>query len=348
MITKKFWQGKKVFLTGHTGFKGAWMCLLLEEMGATVKGYALAPSTTPSLFSLMESQVKCESIIGDIRDTIKLEKELSSFNPDVVIHMAAQPLVRYSYDEPVETFEVNVMGTVRLLEACRKILTIKTILNVTTDKCYHNNEWLWGYREIDPLGGKDPYSASKACSELVTAAYSESFLKDKAVITARAGNVIGGGDWAKDRLIPDFLTAHQEDRAFQLRNPSSIRPWQHVLEPLKAYLLLVEKSFDDKNVYRGAWNIGPRIEDCLPTSEVIQKLLFHMNKKTPVEITGQGGPHEANFLMLDCSKIQKTFNWKPTWTLDESLQKIAQWHEAFLKKENAYETCSKQIKEFLK
>lgn len=351
VIAKTFWKNKRVFLTGHTGFKGSWMLMLLEELEVEVCGYALEPATEPALFHEIEKKSKFKSVISDIRNKDKLEKEIRDFKPEIVIHMAAQPLVRQSYLEPLETMEINVMGTANLLDILRNVESVKFILNVTTDKVYKNNEWIWGYRESEQLGGKDPYSASKACAEIVTYSYYNSFFKEKNVkiVTARAGNVIGGGDWSKDRLIPDYLKSLENNEDFVLRNPSSIRPWQHVLEPLVAYLLIIEKLYS-KNIseHELNWNVGPKLEDCVSTNDVINQLSknFDNNLKIKSETNGTAY-HEANFLMLDTSKIQRELSWSPRWTLGQSLKKIAEWHKEYVNKSNMKNVTINQIREFL-
>lgn len=351
MISREFWKNKKVFLTGHTGFKGSWLLMLFEELGVDVCGYALEPSTEPSLFKQINKNAKFKSIIGDIRNKSLLTSKIEEFKPDIVIHMAAQPLVRQSYVEPVETMEVNVLGTVNLLEVLRQINTVKFVLNVTTDKVYQNNEWMWGYREDEKLGGRDPYSASKACSEIVTHSYYHSFFKDRdvGVVTARAGNVIGGGDWSLDRLIPDFLKSVEENKDFHLRNPNSIRPWQHVLEPLTAYLLIIEKLYSKKVTDEDlSWNVGPKIEDCISTANVIDQISKKIKIEQKISIKSEDkAPHEANFLMLDTSKIQRRLNWAPTWSLNRSLEKIADWHTHYLNKSDMKQITLNQIREFL-
>lgn len=327
-----FWRGRRVFITGHTGFKGGWLSLFLHAMGAEVHGYALAPPTHPSLFEVAEVQrALASSTLADVRDAARLRHAVRESRPEVVFHLAAQPLVRQSYAQPIETFEVNVMGTAHLLEALRGTEGLRSVVNVTTDKCYENHEWIWGYREQEPLGGHDPYSASKACSEIVSAAYRRSFLASEGVslATARAGNVIGGGDWAADRLLPDLLGALRAGRAAQIRNPAAVRPWQHVLEPLSGYLLLAQRLYEAGESFAEAWNFGPAEEDARSVSWIADRL---------VELSGGGAswrtegavqhPHEAQTLRLDCTKARQRLGWRPKWDLAEALGRTVAWHHA--------------------
>ena len=314
IVNKDFWEGKKVFLTGHTGFKGSWTSLWLQEMGALVKGYSLDVNTIPSLFLKARVSEDMESEIGDIRNLEKLTKSMVSFNPDILIHMAAQPLVRLSYEEPVETYTTNVIGTVNVLEAARKCSALKAIVSVTTDKCYENKEWEWGYRENEPMGGYDPYSSSKGCAELVTSAYRRSFFNSKnsaSLASARAGNVIGGGDWAKDRLIPDILRAFEKSKPVIVRNPLSTRPWQHVLEPISGYMVLAQSLYLEGNKFAEAWNFGPKDEDCKSVSWILDQMVQNWGKKASWELDKNNNPHEAGFLKLDCSKASKKLKWNP-------------------------------------
>ncbi len=329
-VNPDFWRGKRVFLTGHTGFKGGWLCMLLRSLGATVHGYALTPPTTPSLF--VEAGVEAmlaSHTLADIRDLAALTDAMASADPDIVLHLAAQPLVRYSYREPVETFAVNVMGTVNLLEAVRQHGGVRAIVNVTTDKCYENREWLWPYRENEAMGGHDPYSASKGCAELVTAAYRSAFLaaSGASVATARAGNVIGGGDWADDRLIPDFLRAIDRGVELVIRSPRATRPWQHVLEPLSGYLMLAERLYGNGAEYAEGWNFGPREEDAKP----VEWLLGEFAKAFPGMSwrTEAGTLHEAHYLSLDSSKAHHRLGWRPRWSLQTALVQTAAWHKAW-------------------
>lgn len=345
-----FWKGKKVFLTGHTGFKGSWLSLWLQTMGAEVKGYALPPPTTPALFHVAQVDRGMESEIGDIRDLESISKSMKSFEPDILIHMAAQPLVRLSYKQPVETYSTNVMGTVNVLEAARQCQKLKAAVSVTTDKCYENKEWEWGYRENEPMGGHDPYSNSKGCAELVTSAYRNSFFNDAhiALASARAGNVIGGGDWAEDRLIPDIINAFQEGKTVVIRNPLSTRPWQHVLEPLSGYLVLAQELYEQGVKYAEAWNFGPKDEDCKPVGYILDKMVSLWDGKTLWELDRNENPHEANFLKLDCSKAANRLKWQPNWNLDITLQLIVDWHNAWQKGNDMRKHCINEIKKYLK
>ena len=348
-VTSDFWRDKRVLLTGHTGFKGAWLSLWLHSMGAKVKGFALAPPTTPNLFEEANVGDLIQSNLGDIRDFAAISKVIKDFKPEVVFHMAAQPLVRYSYDEPLETYATNVMGTAHLLESIRSIDTVRAIVNVTTDKCYENREWVWGYREDEAMGGYDPYSSSKACSELVTAAYRQSFL-DKAgiaVATARAGNVIGGGDWANDRLVPDILRAFQNKQPVSIRNPNSIRPWQHVLEPLSGYLLLAEKLCTEPEAFSQAWNFGPQDDDAKPVGWIVEAMANKWGKDASWSVDKDDHPHEAHYLKLDISKARQSLGWSPRWTLDQALDHTAEWHMAWLKGSDMRSQCFKQIEDYL-
>ncbi|MFA6061493.1 MAG: CDP-glucose 4,6-dehydratase [Gallionella sp.] len=336
-MNAEFWRGKRVLLTGHTGFKGSWLSLWLQSMGAQVVGYALAPPTQPSLFKVIEIEQGMRSVIGDIRDLSHLRAVFTEHQPEIVIHMAAQPLVRYSYVEPVETYSTNVMGTVNLLEAVRSTPSVKAVVNVTTDKCYENREWAWGYRENEPMGGFDPYSSSKGCAELVTAAYRNSFFNastfnDKhstAIASARAGNVIGGGDWAEDRLIPDIMRAISDNNPVRIRNPHAIRPWQHVLEPLSGYLLLAQKLYEEGAAYAEGWNFGPNDEDAKPVQWIVERLTQSWGEGASWQLDEGDHPHEAHYLKLDCSKAKGQLNWHPLWHLDEALDKIVGWQRAW-------------------
>lgn len=347
----RFYENKKVLITGHTGFKGSWMCQLLTMVGADVTGYALEPPTSPSLFELCELDKKMNSIIGDIRDLEHLKKVFDEVQPEIVIHMAAQPLVRESYMNPVYTYETNVMGTVNIMECVRLSKSVKSFLNVTTDKVYLNKEWQWGYRENEELNGYDPYSNSKSCSELVTSSYLNSFFKDSevAISTARAGNVIGGGDFATDRIIPDCIRAAERKEQIVVRNPFSTRPYEHVLEPIVAYLMIVQKQYEDKK-YASNYNVGPDEVDCWTTGELVTLFCNKWNEATGENISWEnqydGGPHEANFLKLDCSKLKSTFGWKPRWNVETTMEKIVEWSVAYFKGENVSDCMTKQIKEF--
>ncbi len=345
-----FWRGKRVLLTGHTGFKGSWMSLWLQSMGAQLVGFALAPPTKPSLFEVAGIEQGMTSIIGDIRNLEHIRAVFAEHQPEIVIHMAAQPLVRYSYIEPVETYSTNVMGVVNLLEAVRSTTSVKAVVNVTTDKCYENREWAWGYRENEAMGGYDPYSSSKGCAELVTAAYRNSYFHTEkyhehgvAIASARAGNVIGGGDWAEDRLIPDIMRAITEGRAVNIRNPHAIRPWQHVLEPLSGYLLLAQKLYENGTTYAEGWNFGPNDEDAKPVQWIVERLTQSWGEGASWTVDGGEHPHEAHYLKLDCSKAKGQLNWHPHWHLDEALVKIVGWHQAYRDEKDMREITLQQI-----
>ena len=344
-VTPDFWRGKRVFLTGHTGFKGGWLSLWLQAMGAEVHGYALNPPTEPNLFTAAKVGTgMASSKIADIRDADKLREAMQVARPEIVFHLAAQPLVRYSYAQPVETYAVNVMGTVHLLEAIRATPEVKAVVNVTTDKCYENREWVWGYRENEPMGGFDPYSSSKGCAELVTAAYRRSFLESAgvALATARAGNVIGGGDWAADRLIPDFLRAMDAGETLNIRSPQSTRPWQHVLEPLSGYLMLAEQLYADGAVFAEAWNFGPADEDARSVQWIVERLA-EMRKDVNWQCDEAPQPHEAHYLKLDSSKAHNQLGWQPCWRLQAALHKTLEWHEAWRKAEDMRSVTMAQI-----
>jgi len=347
MVNVAFWQGKRVFLTGHTGFKGSWLALWLQQMGAIVKGYALTPPTTPSLFDVANVGDAMQSEIGDIRNLEQLKASMITFNPDILIHMAAQPLVRLSYREPLETYDINVMGTAKVLEAARSCPNLKAIVSVTTDKCYENKEWVWGYREDEPMGGYDPYSSSKGCAELVTSAYRRSFLAEQGIglASARAGNVIGGGDWAEDRLIPDILRAFEQNKPVIIRNPASTRPWQHVLEPLSGYLVLAQALYENPTHYAEGWNFGPKDEDAQPVSWILDKMVNQWKGAT-WQLDTDAQPHEAGYLKLDISKAKARLHWQPTWTLETTLDNIVQWHKAWLAGNNMQLHCLTEITRF--
>ncbi|MGN6714443.1 CDP-glucose 4,6-dehydratase [Anaerocolumna jejuensis] len=348
----EFYKGKKVFITGHTGFKGTWLSRILLNYGAEITGYALEPPMPLNLFDMSGNSKHMKSIIGDIRDKELLDKEFKKANPEIVIHLAAQPIVRESYKNPCATYEINVMGIVNLLECVRQSESVGSVLNVTTDKVYENCEWPWGYRENDLLGGSDPYSNSKACSEFVTSSYIKSFLnlKDIAVSTARAGNVIGGGDFAVDRIIPDCVRAALASKSIIIRNPLSVRPYQHVLEPLYAYLLILKEQYKDKK-FAGYYNVGPDDKDCILTGELVQifcKKWEEITKnKLIYKIENQDGPHEANYLKLDCSKIKTTLGWKPNWNVEMAVEKTVQWTDDYMNKRNISMIMDEQINEFL-
>jgi CDP-glucose 4,6-dehydratase len=345
-VDPTFWRGKKVFITGHTGFKGSWLSLWLQDMGAIVKGYALDPITTPNLFTQANVAQNMDSEIGDITDLNHITESMMAFSPEVLIHMAAQPLVRLSYQEPVLTYATNVMGTVNVLEAARKCTNLKAIVSVTTDKCYENKEWAWGYRENEPMGGHDPYSSSKGCAELVTAAYRKSFFNENRttfLASARAGNVIGGGDWAEDRLIPDILRAFENNEPVIVRNPLSTRPWQHVLEPLSGYLVLAQHLFEYGSSFAEGWNFGPRDEDCKPVSWILDKMVENWGNGARWVLDKNNNPHEAGYLKLDCSKAALQLNWYPKWNLEDTLKSIIKWHQNYIAQENIQEQCLLEI-----
>lgn len=348
-VSITFWKGKKVFLTGHTGFKGSWMALWLQDMDAIVKGYALESPTSPSLFLEACVAEGMESLIGDIRDYSTLLTSMVSFAPDILIHMAAQPLVRLSYKDPVETYSTNVMGTVHVLEAARNCPTLKSIVVVTSDKCYENKEWHWGYRENEPMGGHDPYSSSKGCAELVVNAYQRSFFhsaESAFIASARAGNVLGGGDWALDRLVPDVLRAFDLGEKVMIRFPQAIRPWQHVLEPLSGYLMLAESLYQQGDRYAEPWNFGPKDEDCLPVAAILDRLMAYWPTEGTWELDGNNHPHEATFLKLDCSKAGSKLQWHPKWHADETLQRIVKWHQAWKDGADMRQYCLQEIQEY--
>lgn len=329
-MNRSFWKGKRVFITGHTGFKGGWLSLWLADMGAEVHGYALAPPTDPNFYTVTNlSSLFASSTFADIRDIEALTHAMRAARPDIVMHLAAQPLVRYSYMEPVETYGVNVMGTVNLLDAARQIPGLKAVLNVTTDKCYENREFVWSYRENEAMGGRDPYSSSKACSELVTAAYRASFLDAAGIqlASARAGNVIGGGDWAVDRLVPDFLRAIETQRIFSIRSPHATRPWQHVLDPLAGYLILAEKLYTEGSAFAEAWNFGPGDSDARTVGWIVEYLCSQIPNAS-WECDDAPQPHEANLLKLDISKAKARLGWHPGWNLQAALDRTLEWHQA--------------------
>lgn len=348
----EFYKGKRVFLTGHTGFKGAWMCKMLSNAGAIVTGYSLNPCTEPSLFKIASIEQDVCSVIGDIRNLDDLRSAFERSNPEIVFHLAAQPIVRDSYKNPAYTYETNVMGTVNILECVRTSNSVKSFLNVTTDKVYLNKEWEWGYRENEELDGYDPYSNSKSCSELVTHSYKRSFFTDNEgrvivpISTARAGNVIGGGDFAKDRIIPDCVRAAANHEDIIVRNPVSTRPYQHVLEPLYAYLLIAMKQYENSR-YADCYNVGPDDVDCFQTGALVDLFVRKWGENMKWIDKYDGGPHEANFLKLDCSKMKSTFGWSPRWNLEEAIEKIVEWSKIWIDGKDVRECMDKQIQEFL-
>lgn len=343
-----FYRGKRVFVTGHTGFKGTWLCRMLINAGAIVTGYSLEPPTQPNLFSIADIEDKMTSVIGDIRDMDKLKAAFDDAKPEIVLHLAAQPIVRDSYKDPRYTYETNVMGTVNILECVRLSDCVKSVLNVTTDKVYRNNEWCWGYREEEQLDGFDPYSNSKSCSELVTHSYINSFFGGKiAVSTARAGNVIGGGDFANDRIIPDCVRAMEKSEKIGVRNPYSTRPYQHVLEPLTVYLTIAQKQYEDSS-FAGFYNVGPDECDCVTTGELVDLFCKCWGEDATWENQAEeNAPHEANFLKLDCSKIKATFGWRPRWHILECMEMTCRFSKVWLSGGNVAEEMDKEINEFL-
>ena len=349
MNNLKFFKNKKVFITGHTGFKGSWLCQILYEAGADVTGYSLNAPTNPNMFSLLNMNNKIKSIIGDIRDYEKIEKCFLETKPEIVIHLAAQPIVRESYTAPQYTYETNVMGTVNILECIRKSDCVKSFLNVTTDKVYRNyDNQYYEYKEEDVLDGYEPYSNSKSCSELITHAYVRSYFTDKqiAISTVRAGNVIGGGDFSKDRIIPDCIKAAEQKKEIIIRNPNSIRPYQHVLESLMAYLMIVEKQYNDKN-YSGCYNIGPNIEDCITTEQIVNYFCKYWGEGMKSKCIENNGPHEAKFLKLDTQKVKKVFNWTPTWNIEKAVEKTVELAKLYENKAELEKCINKQIYDFI-
>lgn len=346
---KSFYKGKRVFITGHTGFKGSWLCKILSNWGAEVTGYSLTPPTTPNLFDTANIADDINSVIGDIRDYDSLKKAFDDAKSEIVLHLAAQPIVRDSYKMPAYTYETNVMGTVNILECVRQSDCVKSFLNVTTDKVYENKEWQWGYRENEPLDGFDPYSNSKSCSELVTHSYKNSFFADGrvAISTARAGNVIGGGDFANDRIIPDCVRALEKGEDIVVRNPYSTRPYQHVLEPLYAYLMIAKAQYEDVKV-ADYYNVGPDECDCVTTGELVDLFVKYTNGKIKrVDRSEENAVHEANFLKLDCSKLKSVFGWKPHWHVTDAVEKTVEWSQVWLDKGNVRKCMDEQIKKFL-
>lgn len=349
-VTPYFWKGKRVFLTGHTGFKGSWLSLWLTQMGAELKGFALAPPTTPAMFSVSNLNNYMNSHIGDIRDLETLTKSIMEFKPDIIIHMAAQSLVRLSYNEPVATYATNVMGTVNLLEAARRCSNLQVVVNITTDKCYENREWEWGYRENEPMGGHDPYSNSKGCAELVTSAYRKSFFYNDnapAIASARAGNVIAGGDWATDRLIPDILRAFEKGQPAIVRNPQATRPWQHALEPLSGYLILAQNLWQGRKAFAEGWNFGPKDDDAKTVEWILDKMVAAWGPNANWQVDSKAHPHEAKYLKLDTSKAHARLNWSPTWSLEHTLEKIISWHRAWLTHEDMANYSLNEIENYM-
>lgn len=347
-MNSDFWRDKRVLLTGHTGFKGSWLSLWLQSLGADVCGLALEPPTEPNLYTVANVEEGMRSAIGDIRALETVQRTMSAFLPEVVMHMAAQPLVRLSYREPVQTYATNVMGTVHLLEAARQTGSVRCIVNVTTDKCYQNREWVWGYRENEPLCGHDPYSNSKSCSELVTSSYRDSFMGQAgiALASARAGNVIGGGDWAADRLVPDTLRAFERAEPVVIRHPHAVRPWQHVLEPLSGYLRLAEQLWNEGQSCAEAWNFGPRDDDAKPVQWIVEHLAQAWGRGAAWRLDGGEHPHEAYHLKLDISKAGQRLGWQPRWNLQTALFKVTEWHQAWLAGDDMRVWCQRQIRQY--
>lgn len=353
MIRTDFWAGRRVLLTGHTGFKGSWLSLWLTEMGAQVTGMALAPETKPDLFSVARADLGVKSVIGDIRTAELVLKTMQEAKPDIVIHMAAQPLVRYSYIDPIETYSTNVMGTAHVLEAVRQVSGVRAVVVVTSDKCYENNNINRAFLEEDAMGGHDPYSSSKGCAELVTTAYRSSYFSPSdyhihgvAVASARAGNVIGGGDWARDRLIPDVMRAITHGQPVLIRSPQAVRPWQHVLEPLGGYLILAQSLYDNGVDFAEGWNFGPSASDAKPVQWIVEKLVNLWGPQACWTQDGGLHPHEANLLMLDSTKASKKLGWKPVWTLEQTLSRIVRWHRALLAGADMHAYCLDEIKAY--
>lgn len=349
MPNADFWRGKRVLLTGHTGFKGSWMSLWLRSLGAEVSGLALAAPTEPNLFNVARVSEAVESTLGDIRDLDTVRAAMKAAKPEIVIHMAAQPLVRLSYHDPVGTYATNVMGTVHVLEAARQCASVRCIVNITTDKCYENREWVWGYREDEAMGGHDPYSSSKGCAELVTSAYRRSFLRECgiAIASGRAGNVIGGGDWAVDRLVPDVLRAFERGQPVILRNLDSTRPWQYVLEPLSGYLTLAERLWTSGQDHAEGWNFGPAEDDARPVRWIVERLSEHWGRGPGWQHDGSVHPHEAHYLKLDISKAGQRLGWRPRWNLDTAIAATTAWHRAWLEGQDMQQVCLQQIHQYV-
>lgn len=354
MVDASFWKGKRVFITGHTGFKGSWLTLWLQSMGAVLKGFSLNPPTVPSLYVTASVDNLIDSTIGDIRNFEQLHATINNFKPDIVFHMAAQPLVRLSYEEPVETYSTNVMGTVHLLEAVKRVGGVKAVINITSDKCYENREWVWGYREHEAMGGYDPYSNSKGCAELVASAYRNSFFNEKdyanhgvALASVRAGNVIGGGDWAKDRLIPDILRSFENKQTVIIRNPDAIRPWQHVLEPLSGYIIIAQRLYEEGPSFAEGWNFGPREDDAMSVQFIVETMVKTWGEDAAWQQDGNEHPHEAHYLKLDCSKARMRLGWQPRWNLIETLERIVKWHKAWISGEDMLAYTRNEISQYM-
>ena len=349
MVNLSFFKGKRVFLTGHTGFKGSWMSRVLVQAGAELTGFSLPAPTQPNLFSMADVESRMTSVIGDVRDFEALKAAFDKAQPEIVIHMAAQPIVRDSYKDPRYTYETNVMGTVNLMECVRLSSCVKSFLNVTTDKVYHNNEWCWGYRENEPLDGFDPYSNSKSCSELVTHSYKNSFFADGKlpISTARAGNVIGGGDFANDRIVPDCVRAQEQGNTIIVRNPYSTRPYEYVLEPVMAYLMIVQRQYEDPS-YAGWYNVGPDDCDCVTTGQLVDLFCSCWGENARWENRAEANaPHEANFLKLDCTELKTTFGWAPRWHIQDAIEKTCEWTKVWLSGGDIPQEMDRQIREFV-
>lgn len=347
MVNLEFWNQKRVFVTGHTGFKGGWLVTWLLEMGAQVMGYALKPDTDPSYFVLCGLEDRLRSVIGDVREKDALQNAMQSHQPEIVFHLAAQSIVRRSYSDPVRTFATNVIGTVHLLDVVRAVPSVHAVVIVTSDKCYENREWVWGYREDEPIGGRDPYSASKGCAELATAAYRRSFFQGVGrrvgVATVRAGNVIGGGDWGEDRLVPDAVRALGNQEPLLVRNPQAVRPWQHVLEPLAGYLMLAERLYKEGEKWAGAWNFGPEDKDVRPVRWLVERITEMWGNSASWKIDQGNNPYEAHYLKLDCSKAKSKLGWYPQWDLELSLEKTVNWYKAYFNHEDMLNITINQI-----
>lgn len=355
VVNKSFWKDKIVLITGHTGFKGSWLALWLQKMGSNVIGVSLEPPTSPSIYEQARVAENMDSLRADIRDLDAIKEIFNTYKPEIVFHLAAQPLVRYSYREPVETYQTNVMGTLNILEGIRSVNTVRAAVMITTDKCYENKEWEWGYRENEPMGGHDPYSSSKGCAELLIASYRDSYFpavsfnKHKtAIASVRAGNVIGGGDWAEDRLIPDIIRAVQSNETVHIRNPHAVRPWQHVLEPLDGYIQLAEKLYISGDMYAQAWNFGPKEEDAKPVQWIVEKMTEQWGEDAKWVVDDGEHPHEANYLKLDCSKAHTKLSWRPKWSLETALEKIIEWHKYESEDADMKNITINQINEYMK
>jgi len=345
VIDKQFWKNKRVFLTGHTGFKGSWLSLWLQHLGVNLTGYALQPPTNPAIFEIAGVADNMDSQLGDIRDLKQLTRTMQQAKPEIVIHMAAQSLVRDSYDDPVGTYSTNIMGTVNLFDAARRVSSVKAVLNVTSDKCYENREWSRGYIETDTMGGFDPYSSSKGCAELVTSAYRQSFFNASGIglASARAGNVIGGGDWASNRLVPDAIRAFMRDEPLMIRNPMAVRPWQHVIEPLSGYLMLCQKLYQQPENFSEGWNFGPLNNEARPVSYIADQIVKNWEGNARWGLDKNSHPHEAGHLTLDCSKAGESLEWEPVWELDRALKETVFWYKAWQQKENMHNFTIRQI-----